>query len=52
MEGQESKGMSIAAMVLGIVSVVFCCIAYISIPCAILALILNLHKIMIWVLIV
>lgn len=41
MEGQESKGMSIAAMVLGIVSVVFCCIAYISIPCAILALIFG-----------
>lgn len=41
MEGQESKGMSIAAMVLGIVSVVFCCIAYISIPCAILAIIFG-----------
>jgi len=41
MEGQESKGMSIASMVLGIVSVVLCCIAYISIPCAILALIFG-----------
>jgi len=41
MEQQESKGMSIAAMVLGIVAVVFCCVAYISIPCAILALIFG-----------
>lgn len=41
MEGQESKGLSIAAMVLGIVSVVFCCVAYISIPCAILAIIFG-----------
>jgi len=35
----EKKGFSIASMVLGIVAVVCCCIWYISIPCAILAII-------------
>lgn len=35
----ESKGLSIASMVLGIVSVVMLCLYYISIPCAILAII-------------
>ena len=35
----ESKGMSIAAMVLGIVSLVLCCIPYVSLPCSILAII-------------
>lgn len=35
----ESKGLSIASMVLGIVSLVMLCIYYISIPCAILAII-------------
>lgn len=38
----ESKGMSIAALVLGIVSVVMLCIWYISIPCAILAIIFGI----------
>ena len=35
------KGMSITAMILGIVSLVFCCVWYISIPCAIVGLILG-----------
>lgn len=35
----ESKGLSIASMVLGIVSVVMLCLWYVSIPCAILAII-------------
>lgn len=35
----ESKGLSIASMVLGIVSLVFVCVWYITIPCAILAII-------------
>lgn len=35
------KGMSITAMVLGIISLVFCCVWYISIPCAIVGLILG-----------
>ena len=38
---QESKGLSIASMILGIVSVVLCCVWYISIPCAILAIIFG-----------
>lgn len=38
----ESKGLSIAAMVLGIVSLVMLCLWYISIPCAILAIIFAL----------
>lgn len=42
MEQQNGgKGLSIAAMVLGIVSVVFCCVWYLSIPCAILAIIFG-----------
>ena len=41
MEGQESKGLSIASMVLGIVSIVFFCFTYLSIPCAILAVIFG-----------
>lgn len=36
------KGLSIAAMVLGIVAVVFCCVWYLSIPCAILAIIFGI----------
>ena len=36
---KESKGLSIASMVLGIVSVALCCIWYLAIPCAILAII-------------
>lgn len=39
---QENKGLSIASMVLGIVSVVLFCIWYISIPCAILAIIFGI----------
>ncbi len=43
MEGkQESKGLSIASMVLGIISVVLFCFFYISIPCAILAIIFGI----------
>lgn len=41
MEGQESKGLSIASMVLGIVSLALFCVYYLSIPCAILALIFG-----------
>ena len=39
---QESKGLSIASMILGIVSVVLFCIWYISVPCAILAIIFGI----------
>lgn len=35
------KGLSITAMVLGIISLVFCCVWYIAIPCAIVGLILG-----------
>lgn len=43
MEQQNGgKGLSIASMVLGIVAVVFCCVAYIAIPCAILAIIFGI----------
>ena len=35
---EEKKGLSIASMVLGIVSLVLCCIVYISVPCALLAM--------------
>lgn len=38
----ESKGLSIASMVLGIVSLVFFCVWYIAIPCAILAIIFGI----------
>lgn len=38
----ESKGMSIAALVLGIISLVMLCVWYISIPCAILAIIFGI----------
>lgn len=41
-DNQESKGMSIAALVLGIVSLVMLCIWYISIPCSILAIIFGI----------
>ena len=39
---EESKGMSVAALVLGIVSLVLICIWYISIPSAILAIIFGI----------
>lgn len=38
----ESKGFSIASMVLGIISIVLFCIWYLSIPCAILAIIFGI----------
>lgn len=41
-QAPQSKGMAIAAMVLGIVSIVLCCIWYISVPCAIIGLILGI----------
>ena len=40
-EKQESKGLSIAAMVLGIIAVILFCYPFISIPCAILAIIFG-----------
>lgn len=43
MEQQNGgKGLSIAAMVLGIVSVAFCYVSYVSLPCAILAIIFGI----------
>ena len=36
----DKKGFSIAALVLGIIALVLCCIWYVSIPCGIIALIL------------
>lgn len=39
---KDRKGLAIAAMVLGIVSLVLFCIWYISIPCAILAIIFGI----------
>lgn len=39
---QESKGFSIASMVLGIIALVLFCIWYVSIPCAILAIIFSI----------
>lgn len=41
-EAPQGKGMAIASMVLGIVSIVLCCIWYISVPCAIIGLILGI----------
>lgn len=38
----EKKGFSIASLVLGIVSIVLCCIWYISIPSAIMAIIFGI----------
>lgn len=38
----NKKGLCIASLVLGIISIVFCCIYVISIPCAILALIFGI----------
>ena len=38
---QESKGLAIASMVLGIVSLVFFCFPYLCIPCGIVGLILG-----------
>lgn len=38
---QESAGLSIASLVLGIISVVLFCVWYISLPCATLAIIFG-----------
>ena len=38
----DKKGFSIAALVLGIIAIVFCCVWYISIPCGILAIIFGI----------
>lgn len=37
----ESKGLSIASMVLGIISLVFFCFVYICIPCGLISIILG-----------
>ena len=39
---KDKKGFSIAALVLGIISIVLCCVWYISIPCGILAIIFGI----------
>lgn len=39
---EDRKGLAIAAMVLGIVSIVFCCVYWVSIICAILAIIFGI----------
>ena len=39
---KDKRGFSIAALVLGIIAIVLCCIWYISIPCGILAIIFGL----------
>jgi len=38
---EEKKGLSIASMVLGIISVVLFCFWYLALPCAILAIIFG-----------
>lgn len=39
---EQGKGFSIASMVLGIVSLCLCCIWYLSIPCALVGLVLGI----------
>lgn len=39
---KDKKGFSIAALVLGIIAIVCCCVWYISIPCGILAIIFGI----------
>ena len=39
---KDKRGFSIAALVLGIIAIVLCCIWYISIPCGILAIIFGI----------
>ena len=39
---KDKKGFSIAALVLGIIAIVLCCLWYVSIPCGIIALILGI----------
>jgi len=41
-KNEEKAGLSIASMVLGIVSIVLFCLIWISIPCAVLAVIFGL----------
>lgn len=41
-KSENRKGLCIAAMVLGIISLVFWCIWYISIPCSILAIVFGI----------
>ena len=38
---KDKKGFSIAALVLGIIAIVCCCVWYISVPCGILAIIFG-----------
>lgn len=38
----DRKGFSIAALVLGIIAIVLCCLWYVSIPCGIIALVLGI----------
>ena len=40
----KRSGLSIAALVLGIVSCALCCITYISVPCGILAIVFGAMK--------
>ena len=42
MNGDGNKGMAIAAMILGIVSIVLCCIWYISIIAGVVAIVLGI----------
>lgn len=39
---KDKKGFAIAALVLGIIAIVLCCIWYVSIPCGILAIIFGI----------
>jgi len=39
---QEGKGMSIAAMVCGILSIVFCAVIYLALPCGVVGLVLGI----------
>lgn len=39
---QGGKGLSIAALVFGIISIVSCCTVFLSIPCSIVAIILSI----------
>lgn len=38
---KKRNGMAVASMVLGIISLVMCCIIYVSMPCAVLSIILG-----------
>lgn len=41
-ENKKINGFCITAMILGIVALVFCCVWFISIPCAILGLVFGI----------